>query len=71
MNLFKKRQLSRLQRREHVVAPTITPYLHSCRELVEQELVKSASGYNRLTMAMVSKEVARYIFEGTLPTTFN
>ena len=52
-------------------ALTITPYLNSCRELIEQELIKSASGYNRLRWLWYLRRLPRHIFEGTLPTTFS
>ena len=56
---------------KHLDALTITPYLNSCRELVEQELIKSASGYNRLRWLWYLRRLPRHIFEGTLPTTFS
>lgn len=69
--LIQKTITQPITKTKHVVAPTITPYLHSCRELVEQELVKSASGYNRLQWLWYLRRLPRHIFEGTLPTTFS
>lgn len=51
-------------------ALSITPYLNSCRELVENELIKSASGYNRLRWLWYLRRLPRQIFEGKLATTF-
>jgi hypothetical protein len=56
---------------KHLDPLTVTPYLNSCRELVEQELIKSASGYNRLRWLWYLRRLPRHIFEGTLPTTFS
>ena len=52
-------------------ALAITPYLNSCREVIERELIKSAAGYNRLQWLWYLRRLPRHVFEGTLPTTFS
>lgn len=56
---------------KHLGALTIEPYLNSCRELVEQELIKWASGYNQLQWLWYLRRLPPHIFQGTLATTFS
>src|SRR5712691_2618949 len=51
-------------------APTITPYLICCRNVVEQELIASVAGYNCLRWLWYLRRLPRHIFQGVLPTTY-
>ena len=51
-------------------ALSIAPYLNSCREVVERELITSVSGYNRLQWLWYLRRLPRHVFQGTLATTY-